>query len=60
MAIAVALYTQRKQAQGLKMAQAALKLDKKLADPQYLKKNFWGDTLRKDTQKLLNDPAIQK
>ncbi len=53
------LYTQGQQEEALKMAETALKLDKQLADVEYLKKNLWGDKLIAEAEKLISSPTIQ-
>ena len=59
LALATTLYTKGDREQGLEMAQAALRLDKSLADIKVLKENFWGDRIIADTQKLLQSPKIR-
>ena len=59
LAIAVALYAQGKQEQGLKMAQKALRLDSRLANVEYLKKNLWGNTLIADAQKRVENSRLR-
>jgi tetratricopeptide (TPR) repeat protein len=60
LAIAVAMYTQGKQQEGLAMGQTALQLDARYADLEFLKENLWGDRLLNDTQKFLGTPQMQE
>ncbi len=60
LAMAVALYAQGEQQKSLSMALAALRLDKRYADVEYLKENLWGDRLIADAQKLLSHPSVQE
>lgn len=53
-AIAVALYTMGDTEKGRSMAEVALKLDKRFAALEFLKKNLWGDSLVKDAQTMLD------
>lgn len=59
LALAVAVYTKGEQERGLVIAEGALRLDKRFANLEFLKKNLWGDRLVTDTQKLLETPRIQ-
>lgn len=59
LALATILYTKGEHERGLEMAQAALRLDKSLADIKVLKENFWGDRIIADAQKLLQSPKIR-
>ena len=59
LAIAVALYSQGKQQQGLKLGESALKLDSRYRDLKFLKENLWGEKLLQDTQALLNNPSMK-
>lgn len=59
LAIAVALYTQGQQQEGIKLGEAALSLDRKYADVEFLKENLWGERLIGDTQRFLAIPEIQ-
>lgn len=58
-ALAVALFTQGKQAESLTLAQTALKLDAQLGMVEHLKENAWGEKFIMDAQKLLRTPQIQ-
>ena len=59
LALAVALYVKGEQEKAFKMAEAALKLDKKFAELEYLKENLWGKRMLADAEKLLSTPRIQ-
>lgn len=59
LALAVALFTEGKIQEGLKLGKAALKLDSRYADIQFLKENLWGERLVADTRKFLSNPQIQ-
>jgi len=59
LALAVALYTQGRQDQGLALAETALKLDGSYASVDFLKENLWGDRLLTDTKKMLAAPRLQ-
>jgi hypothetical protein len=57
--MAVALYTRGDRARGLKLGEAALRIDIRYGDLEFLKQNLWGDRLLADTKKLLDNPQIQ-
>lgn len=59
LAMAVALYTKGDRAQGLKIGQAAVKIDGRYGDLEFLKQNLWGDRLLGDTKKFLATPQMQ-
>ena len=59
MAMAVALYAKGDRKQSIAMGEAALRIDNRHADLEYLKQNLWGDRLLADTQKFLIIPRIQ-
>src|SRR4028118_1400778 len=59
LALAVALYTKGDQEKGLAMGEAALKLDKRYAEVDFLKENLWGDRLIAATQNFLATPQIK-
>ncbi len=59
LAMAVALYTKGDRAQGLKIGQAAVKIDGRYGDLEFLKHNLWGDRLLGDTKKFLATPQMQ-
>ena len=62
LALAVALYNRGSQAdrqRGLAIGEAALKLDQRYADLNFLKENLWGNRLLSDTKKFLELPSIQ-
>ena len=59
LALAVTLFTQGEIQSALSLAEAAIKLDKNVADIDFLKENLWGETLISDTKKILATPKIQ-
>ncbi|MFN6559077.1 MAG: tetratricopeptide repeat protein [Nostoc sp. ChiSLP01] len=59
LALATALYVKGDREQALELAQAALSLDSRFTDLEFLKKNLWGDRILADVQKLLQNPQIQ-
>jgi hypothetical protein len=59
MAIAAALYAKGERETSIEMAKAALSADKRVADVNYLKKNFWGDRLIADVQKVVSEVEEQ-
>ncbi|XTZ11221.1 MAG: tetratricopeptide repeat protein, partial [cyanobacterium endosymbiont of Rhopalodia yunnanensis] len=59
LAVAVALYAQGKIEEGLKLGEAALKLDSRYGELQFLEDNLWGTKLLKDTKIFLATPRIK-
>lgn len=59
LAMAVALYNKGDREQALAMGEAALKIDSRYGDLEFLKENLWGDRLLADTRKFLDTPRIQ-
>ncbi len=62
LALAVALYTRGDKGErqrGLAMGEAALRLDERYANLDFLKENLWGNRLLSDTKKFLELPSIQ-
>ena len=59
LALAVTLFASGETEQALSIAEAALNLDKRFADPEYLKENLWGDKIISDAEKLLSHPQLQ-
>ncbi len=59
LAMAVALYTKGDRQQGLAMGEAALRIDDRYGDLDFLKQNLWGQRLLDDTKKFLASPRIQ-
>ena len=62
LALAVALYTRGNKSdrqKGLAMGEAALRLDERYANLDFLKENLWGNRLLSDTKKFLELPSIQ-
>lgn len=62
LALAVALYSRGNKGdrqRGLTMGQAALRLDRRYANLDFLKENLWGNRLLSDTKKFLELPSIQ-
>jgi len=60
MAIAVALFTQGKQGQALDQAIAALSIDPRYTDLEFLEENLWGAKLLQQTEQFLAQPAVQQ
>ncbi|MBD2326371.1 tetratricopeptide repeat protein [Alkalinema sp. FACHB-956] len=59
LALAVATYQTGDQDQGLKLGEAAVKLDSRYSDIKFLKENLWGDRLIAATQEFLELPRIK-
>jgi len=59
LAIAVARFIQGQEQEALKMGEAALELDRKYAELDFLEQNLWGDRLLRDAQQFLQTPQIQ-
>ena len=59
LALAVVLYVRGDREKAFKMAEAALKLDRKFAELEYLEENLWGKRMLADAAKLLATPRIQ-
>jgi len=59
LALAVALYTKGDHQQGLAMGEAALRIDQRYGNLDFLKQNLWGEHLLSDTKKFLELPKIQ-
>ncbi|AFY53593.1 tetratricopeptide repeat protein [Rivularia sp. PCC 7116] len=62
LALAVALYNRGSKAdrqRGLAMGEAALRIDERYANLEFLKENLWGTRLLSDTKKFLELPSIQ-
>jgi tetratricopeptide (TPR) repeat protein len=59
LALAIALYAKGMNAEGLEMGEAALKLDNRYADAEFLTKNLWGERLVGEAQKFLALPQIR-
>ncbi|MCC0175515.1 tetratricopeptide repeat protein [Waterburya agarophytonicola K14] len=60
LALAVALFVEGKTEKAIALGKAALKLDNRYADIQFLKDNLWGEQLIEDTKKFLSNPQIQE
>lgn len=60
LAIAVALYAEGDQVQAISTGAAALEIDNRYADLDFLQENLWGDRLLADTRMFLNLPPIQE
>ncbi|MBW4570751.1 MAG: trypsin-like peptidase domain-containing protein [Tolypothrix carrinoi HA7290-LM1] len=52
-ALAVALYSQGDRQQSQKLAEAAIRRDRRYENVEFLKQNLWGDRLLADTRKFL-------
>ncbi len=59
LALAIALYVQGQQEQGLSLGEAALQLDRRYADLDFLKANLWGERLLADAATFIQIPRIQ-
>lgn len=59
LAAAVALYAKGEQDKGIALGEAALRIDSRYADLDFLKENLWGERLLSETQKFLANPKIQ-
>jgi len=59
LAMAVALYAKGDRNQGIAMGEAALKLDARYGNLDFLRQNLWGARLLTDTKTLLETPPIQ-
>ncbi|MGL5835351.1 MAG: tetratricopeptide repeat protein [Waterburya sp.] len=60
LALAVALFTDGKVDEAIKLGKAALNLDGRYADIKFLQENLWGEQLIKDTRQFLNNPQMQE
>ena len=60
LALAVALFVEGKTQKAIALGKAALELDGRYADIQFLKDNLWGEQLIEDTKIFLNIPQIQE
>jgi tetratricopeptide (TPR) repeat protein len=60
LALGMALYKQGKREEGLKLAEKAIDLDRRVTDLQFLKQYNWGDRLLADTDKLLKNPRLTR
>ncbi|OUC15017.1 MAG: cytochrome c biogenesis factor [Alkalinema sp. CACIAM 70d] len=59
LALAVATYQKGDKEQGLKLGEAAIKLDNRYGNITFLKENLWGDRLITDTQAFLELPRMK-
>ena len=59
LALAVALYNKGDRQRGLAMGEAAIRIDPRYANLEFLKENLWGNRLLSDTKKFLELPSIQ-
>lgn len=59
LATAVALYQQGQRQQGISLGEAALTMDNRYADLEFLRENLWGEKLLQDTQQFFTIPQIQ-
>lgn len=60
LALAIALYVQGQQEKGLSLGEAALQLDSRYADLEFLKSNLWGERLLADAATFIQTPQIQE
>ncbi len=59
LAIAVARFQQGNQAEGIEQAEAALRLDGRYGNLEFLAEQLWGDRILKDAAPLLAQPRVQ-
>jgi tetratricopeptide (TPR) repeat protein len=59
LALAIALYIQGQQERGFELGEAALQLDRRYAEIEFLKENLWGDRLLSDAATFIQTPRIQ-
>jgi tetratricopeptide (TPR) repeat protein/S1-C subfamily serine protease len=59
LALAVALNKNGNSSKALELAKASLLIEQRLVEPEFLRKNLWGEKLIADTRKLLSTPALQ-
>ncbi len=59
LALAVALYNRGDRQRGLAMGEAAIRIDPRYANLEFLKENLWGNRLLSDTKQFLELPSIQ-
>ncbi|MGI0490806.1 tetratricopeptide repeat protein [Alkalinema pantanalense CENA528] len=59
LALAVATYQKGDKEQGIKLGEAAIKLDNRYGNIDFLKENLWGDRLIADTQAFLELPRMK-
>ena len=60
LALAVAFFSQGEVNKGIELGKAALAIDSRYADIQFLQDNLWGERLIEDTRKFLSNPQIQE
>lgn len=60
LALAVALYKKGDRSRGIKMGEAALKIDPRYGKVEFLKENLWGDKLLADTRNVLKESSIKQ
>jgi hypothetical protein len=53
------MYAQGEQEKALALGEAAIRIDSRYADLDFLKENLWGERLLTETQKFLANPKIQ-
>jgi tetratricopeptide (TPR) repeat protein len=60
LALAAALFSRKgDQAQGIRLASEAMKLNPRYSEPQYLRDNLWSEELIADTVKVLAHPTVK-
>ncbi len=60
LALAAALFTRKgDQAQGIRLAAEAMKLNLRYSEPQYMRDNLWSEELIADTVKVLAHPTVK-
>ncbi len=60
LALAVALYHKGDRVGGIKMGEAALKIDPRYGKLDFLKENLWGEKLLADTRNVLKESSIRQ
>lgn len=60
LATAVALYAKGDREQGLTVGAAALEIDSRYADVEFLRENLWGDRLLAEAERFLETPRIRE
>ena len=59
LALAVAFYARGEVERGIELGKAALAIDDRYAELEFLRENLWGERLLEDTKEFLNTPQMQ-
>ena len=59
LAIAVATYIKGDEQRGIRLAEKALKIDRRYSNLEFLKENLWGEKLLEDAKTLLETPRLR-